>query len=111
MATGKKAKPKGAEEPEKKARSPQTPRAAGPPKARAASNTPTPSTGDRGEDRIAEFLKLSAREMASRLWEHPEAWLDMPNPWFSGRKPNDLIGTEEEHKVHTLLAAASLGLR
>ena len=40
----------------------------------------------------------------------PQLWLDTPNHNFGGRKPGDLVGTDEERKVYNLLRAVDLGM-
>jgi len=42
--------------------------------------------------------------------DDPEAWLEAPNPRFSGRKPADLIGTDEEPELRNLIDAAMQGM-
>jgi DNA-binding transcriptional ArsR family regulator len=42
--------------------------------------------------------------------DDPEYWLNMPNPQFEWRRPVDLIGTEDEERVHIVIAAARQGL-
>ena len=118
MATGKKTKPKGTAGRETSPATSLAPKSTKPRrKASSGSITSEPRTsgkdsdlGEPGEDRIAEFLKLSAREMAAHLFQHPEAWLDSPHPRFGGRTPNELIANGEEATVRNTLAAASLGL-
>jgi uncharacterized protein (DUF2384 family) len=52
----------------------------------------------------------SALELASKLLQHPGAWLRTPNPNLGDRKPIDLIDTDEESKVFNLLNAVDQGL-
>jgi len=111
MATGKKVTSKAISPISRK------PKASRTPKPEAAPEPAPPVTvckhcgmGDPNRDRIAEFLALSAREKAYDLLQHPEEWLDWPNPNLGGRKPNDLIGTEDEPLLHNLLDCASLGM-
>jgi hypothetical protein len=52
----------------------------------------------------------SALELAYDVLQHPQEWLRTVNSQFGGRRPIDLIGTEEEVKVYNLLRAADLGL-
>jgi hypothetical protein len=49
-------------------------------------------------------------ELASDVLQHPGPWLRTPNPQLGDRKPIDLIGTEEEHRVVDLLEAVDQGL-
>lgn len=39
----------------------------------------------------------------------PEDWLNTPNPRFEGRRPIDLIGTDDEIRVHIIIEAARHG--
>jgi DNA-binding transcriptional ArsR family regulator len=47
---------------------------------------------------------------AGTVVDDPEYWLNMPNPQFEWRRPVDLIGTEEEERVHIVISAARQGL-
>jgi DNA-binding transcriptional ArsR family regulator len=47
---------------------------------------------------------------AGAVVDDPEYWLNMPNPQFEWRRPIDLIGTEDEERVHIVIAAARQGL-
>lgn len=42
--------------------------------------------------------------------DHPETWLSTPSVQFGGRRPCDLIGTDEEFKIFDLLYAVEQGL-
>lgn len=42
--------------------------------------------------------------------DDPETWLATPSAQLGGRKPADLIGTDEEVKVVSLLQAVDQGL-
>jgi DNA-binding transcriptional ArsR family regulator len=41
--------------------------------------------------------------------EDPEDWLYTPNPQFEGRRPIDLIGTDDEIRVYIIIEAAQQG--
>jgi ArsR family transcriptional regulator len=41
--------------------------------------------------------------------DDPEEWLETPNPQFEGRRPIDLIGTDDEIRVHIIIEAAQQG--
>jgi DNA-binding transcriptional ArsR family regulator len=41
--------------------------------------------------------------------DDPEDWLNTPNPRFEGRRPIDLIGTDDEVRVHIIIEAAAQG--
>ncbi len=106
MATGKKIKSNN-----KPPRSRKTDRQSESTPSAGAAIDPASSPGvGQGEDRIAEFLALSAREMADHIFGKPEVWLNHPNPQFGGRTPNDLIESGEEDRVRNILAAATLGM-
>ena len=49
-------------------------------------------------------------ELASDLLVDPAAWFRSPNLQLGGRCPGDLLGTDEEDKVYSLLNAVDLGL-
>jgi Antitoxin Xre/MbcA/ParS C-terminal toxin-binding domain len=42
--------------------------------------------------------------------EHPETWMSTPSVQFGGRRPIDLVGTEEEVKIFDILHAVDQGL-
>jgi hypothetical protein len=42
--------------------------------------------------------------------EHPESWMSTPSVQFGGRRPADLVGTEEEFKIFDILHAVDQGL-
>lgn len=52
-------------------------------------------------------LDQLAREV---LGTNSTLWFQTPNPNFGGRKPEDLVGSDEEQKVVNLLKAVDLGL-
>ena len=108
MATGKKVKPKATTGREKKPARASTPKAARPQVSQTPANTN--GAGNPGEDRIAEFLKLSTREMVFHLLQHPEEWLDYANPKLGGKSPNELIASGKEKRVRTLLIAGAMGM-
>ena len=55
----------------------------------------------------AEWKKL-VKEAGSAV-DDPEDWLNTPNPRFEWRRPIDLIGTEDEVRVHIIIGAARAG--
>ena len=42
--------------------------------------------------------------------EHPEIWMSTPSVQLGGRRPIDLVGTEEESKILDILHAVDQGL-
>ena len=42
--------------------------------------------------------------------EHPEIWMSTPSVQLGGRRPADLVATEEEFKIFDILHAVNLGL-
>ena len=42
--------------------------------------------------------------------DNPDRWLSTPSVHFGGRKPLDLVGTDEEFKLIDLLQAVDQGL-
>lgn len=72
---------------------------------------PKPTTTTvKADDSDEPLRSVSLRELLNAVVENPEAWLSMPSAQFGGRKPSDLIGTEEEHKIVDLLLAVDQGL-
>lgn len=55
----------------------------------------------------SELKKLIKK--VSTVITDPEEWLNTPNPQFEGRRPLDLIGTDDEVRVHIILEAAQQG--
>jgi DNA-binding transcriptional ArsR family regulator len=55
----------------------------------------------------SEWKKLVKK--VGTVVEDPEDWLNTPNPRFEGRRPIDLIGTEDEDRVHIIIEAAQQG--
>jgi uncharacterized protein (DUF2384 family) len=41
--------------------------------------------------------------------DDPVDWLNTPNPQFEGRRPIDVIGTDDEVRVHIIIEAAQQG--
>ena len=52
----------------------------------------------------------SVQALAHDLLANPEGWLAAPNPRLQGRKPIDLVGTEDERHVRNMLEAFEYGL-
>jgi hypothetical protein len=40
----------------------------------------------------------------------PQAWLDTPHEWFWGRKPRELIGTEQESDLRNWIRMVKHGV-
>src|SRR5207302_1804740 len=55
----------------------------------------------------SEWKKL-VKKVGSAV-DDPEDWLNTPNPQFEGRRPIDLIGTDDEVRVHIIIGAARQG--
>ncbi len=49
-------------------------------------------------------------ELLALVVDEPATWLATPSAQLGGRKPGDLIGTDEEFKVVSLLQAVDQGL-
>lgn len=49
-------------------------------------------------------------DLLDAVVDDPETWLSTPSEQLGGRKPCDLIGTDEEIKVVSLLQAVDQGL-
>ena len=58
----------------------------------------------------AQALSRDLTKLLIELVEQPDAWLSTPCTHFGGRKPRDLVGTDEEHKLIDLLRAVDQGL-
>jgi uncharacterized protein (DUF2384 family) len=50
------------------------------------------------------------RQEVADIVADPGQWLDMPNDQLGGRKPKDLIGTDQEQRVRDLLRAIEYGM-
>jgi ArsR family transcriptional regulator, arsenate/arsenite/antimonite-responsive transcriptional repressor len=55
----------------------------------------------------SEFKKLVKK--VGTVVDDPEGWLKTPNPQFENRRPIDLIGTDDEVRVHIIVEAAQQG--
>lgn len=53
-------------------------------------------------------LKKLIKKVATVI-DDPEEWLNRPNPQFEGRRPIDLVGTDDEIRVHIVIEAAQQG--
>jgi len=45
-----------------------------------------------------------------QIVQDPDHWLDMPNDQLGGRKPKELIGTDQEQHLRDLLRAIRHGM-
>ncbi len=50
------------------------------------------------------------REEVRAHFSDPDLWLDTENDQFGGRKPRDLIGTEDEKYIRNLLRMIKYGM-
>jgi uncharacterized protein (DUF2384 family) len=57
-----------------------------------------------------EIRMAALNEILYAVVEQPEEWMTTPNVQFGGRRPIDLVGTEEESKVIDLLYAVDGGM-
>ncbi len=73
---------------------------------------PTTKPGAKRAKRPAYLQKgdPTLERLLGGFFAEPQVWLDTPNPNFGGRKPGDLVGTDEERKVYNLLRAVDLGM-
>jgi DNA-binding transcriptional ArsR family regulator len=55
----------------------------------------------------AELKKLIKK--VGSVVDDPEAWLNSPNRRFEDRRPIDLIGTDDEFRVHIIIGALEQG--
>jgi DNA-binding transcriptional ArsR family regulator len=61
------------------------------------------------EPRISPSELKKLIKKVSTVIDDPEEWLNTPNPQFEGRRPIDLIGTDDEIRVHIIIGAAQQG--
>lgn len=54
--------------------------------------------------------KADIRKEAASLIADADRWLDTPNARLGGEKPNDLIGTDREWILRSLLRAFKYGI-
>jgi hypothetical protein len=54
--------------------------------------------------------ELPLEEEFKRIFANPEEWLDMPNDQLSGRKPKDLLGTDDEQVLRDLTRRIKHGM-
>jgi hypothetical protein len=61
---------------------------------------------------LAERRPYSPRLYAllNSVLDQPETWMSTPSIQFGGRRPADLVGTEEEAKIFDILIAVDQGL-
>jgi len=71
------------------------------PESRAVSTTNFPNQPDPSPE---------LKELLFAVVDDPETWLSTPSMQFGGRRPGDLIGTDEEPKLFDLLNAVDQGL-
>jgi len=64
-----------------------------------------PDNGDLLPGELADL-----RQEAATLIEDADNWLDSPNRHFGGRRPNELIGTNQEQLVRLLLRSLKYGI-
>lgn len=86
----------------------------------AVSEGPQPDLKDEVMPEISEIPKAvvppspdrpdTLAELLAVVVDDPETWLATPSAQLGGRRPADLIGTEEELKVVSLLQAVDQGL-
>ena len=50
------------------------------------------------------------QEEIAKTFRDPEIWLNTPNALLAGRKPADLIGTEDERFVRNLIGMIQHGM-
>jgi Antitoxin Xre/MbcA/ParS C-terminal toxin-binding domain len=50
------------------------------------------------------------RDLITQVVAHPDLWLDTPNDVLGGKKPRDLIGTDQEERLRDLARAIKHGM-
>jgi hypothetical protein len=48
-------------------------------------------------------------DQVSAFVDDPEAWFETPNEYFEGRKPRELLGTDDETRLRNRIQGALLG--
>jgi hypothetical protein len=61
---------------------------------------------------LADYPALSPElvELLTAVVDNPEIWMSTPSIQFGGRRPSELVGTEEEFKIFDVLRAVEQGL-
>jgi hypothetical protein len=61
---------------------------------------------------VAELQARSPKldELLAAVIDNPDIWLSTPSVQFGGRRPGELVGTEEEFKIFDILHAVDQGL-
>jgi hypothetical protein len=49
-------------------------------------------------------------ELLTAVVENPDTWLSTPSIQFGGRRPGELVGTDEEFKIFDILHGVDQGL-
>jgi len=71
---------------------------------------PEPTITATAEDVDQRARSTDLDKLLIELVDNPAAWLSAPSVHFGGRKPRDLVGTDEEYKLVDLLQAVDQGL-
>jgi hypothetical protein len=73
---------------------------------------PMPESSSVSRTETSGLLEASPelRELLNAVVDDPQKWLSTPSMQFGGRRPGDLVGTDEEPKVFDLLHAVEQGL-
>jgi hypothetical protein len=61
-------------------------------------------------EEIQRLFTAPVRELIEETLANPEQWLRAANPRLGGRRPIELLGTEEEAKIRDMLIAFNLGM-
>lgn len=61
---------------------------------------------------LADYPVLSPEldKLLTAVVDNPEIWMSTPSIQFGGRRPGELVGTEEEFKIFDILRAVEQGL-
>jgi uncharacterized protein (DUF2384 family) len=74
-----------------------------------ANDDPTPdSSADAPTKRRPRSAKLTA--LLKAVLDQPEKWMSTPSMQLGGRRPADLVGTDEGVKIFDILNAVDQGL-
>ena len=67
------------------------------------------TTGERALE-LSPSIDPALLEDVSSFVGDPLIWFDTPNPEFEGRRPVDMLGTQDEARLRNRIEAAKLGL-
>jgi Protein of unknown function (DUF2384) len=66
--------------------------------------------GSHASSDSATVIDPELLDVVSAFVDDAEAWFNTPNEYFEGRKPRELLGTNDEERLRNRIQAARLGL-